>query len=519
MASKYKIIWIDDEVELFEPHVRLLNKQNYEVKTSNNGYDAVSMIEKESFDLVFLDVMMPGKDGISVLDDIKSIKPALPVVMITKSEDEITVEESIALKADDYVVKPVQPSQLIAVCKKFLERGRLIDTRIPPRYTEELKSLKMNFESDDPMIWIETAKKINSWTLRLLESSDSMLREIHHDIRKEADLSFSSFLQRCYPDLITADDSPVFSHSFLEKVLLPLIDEKHSILFVIIDCMRSDQWTEISKFLEKSFSISSSYYYSIIPSATPYSRNSIFSGMTPDSTVAKFPEFLTILEQPHQNKFEKDFLLSFFRQVRGINDGDIIYKKILNKTGELSLLSEIEKMSSFLFSAVVVDFVDILSHSISRNPILEEMIHDEIALKKAAVTWFDNSPVMKTLIKAGELGMTVVITTDHGSVQVKTPAILKNAQGDVSANLRYKYGEKLNVIDKHRERAVVITDAKSWGLPSHGHKYNYVISTHDSFLVYPTNPEQYTKDYINTFQHGGISLDEVIIPYAVLKPR
>lgn len=519
MPTKYKIIWIDDEVELFEPHIKLLNKQSYEVKTANNGYDAVSMIERESFDLVFLDVMMPGKDGISVLDDIKSLKPSLPVVMITKSEDEITVDESIALKADDYVVKPVHPSQLIAVCKKFLERERLIDTRIPPRYTEELKSLRAQFESENPFTWIDLAKKINTWTLRLLDSSDSLLREIHSDIRKEADLALSSFFQKFYPGMINDKNAPVLSHTFLERVLIPLYEEKPPLLFIIIDCMRSDQWTEISKFLEKYFSISSSYYFSILPSATPYSRNSIFSGMTPSATVTKFPEFLNILEQPHQNKFEKDFLLSFFRNVKGAKDTDILYKKILNKTAETNFLSEIQEISKTKFSAVVVDFVDILSHSISRNPILEEMIHDERALKSATITWFENSPLMKAIIKAGELGVTVVVTTDHGSIQVKTPSILKNAQGEVSSNLRYKYGEKLGVIDKHRERAVVISDPQPWGLPSHGHNFNYVISTHDSFLVYPTNPEQYTREYMNTFQHGGISLDEIVIPYAVLRPR
>ncbi|MBN1150112.1 response regulator [candidate division WOR-3 bacterium] len=519
MPSKYKIIWIDDEVELFEPHIKLLQKQNYGVTTANNGHDAVSMIERESFDLVFLDVMMPGKDGISVLDDIKSLKPALPVVMITKSEDEITVDESIALKADDYVVKPVHPSQLIAVCKKFLERSRLMDTRIPPRYTEELKTLKSQIESEDPLVWIEVTKKINAWTLRLLESSDSLLREIHSDIRKEANIGLSSFFQKNYKDMINQDTFSVMSHTFMRNVLLPVLEDPSPLLLIIIDCMRSDQWKEISKFLEKYFSISTSHYFSILPSATPYSRNSLFSGMTPQETVLKFPEFLKILEQPHQNKFEKDFLLSFFRDVRGFKDQDISYKKILNKNGEINFLSEIQKTVKTKFSAVVVDFVDILSHSISRNPILEEMIPDETALKSAAITWFENSPLMQAMIKAGELGATIVVTTDHGSIQVKSPSILKNAQGEVSSNLRYKYGEKLGVIDKHRERAVVITDPYSWGLPSHRKNSNYVIAVHDSFLVYPTNPEQYTKDYMNTFQHGGISTDEIIIPYAVMKPR
>lgn len=517
--KKYNILWVDDEVELFTPHVRILEKQGYTTHTVNNGHDAIALVEKKNYDLVLLDIMMPGKDGITVLEELKALNPSLPVVMITKSEDDLMIDSSLALRAEYFLVKPLQPRQLIAVCKKVLEQKYLVKSNYPPRYSKEVKYLKDLFVENTSSSWIEVAKKLSSWTSALSESTDQTLIDIHNEMRKEADSLFTNFITSEYRNWLESKSGPMLPHHFLERIICPLIGNKERVLWIIFDCMRVDQWMEISSILHEHFSITTDYYFSLIPSATPYSRNSFFSTMTPRDTVIKHPEFLSVLENPHQNRFEKDFLLSFFSAKTKNAASLVAYKKIINSTGEKSLLKEIKNLSKKSLVAVIIDFIDMLSHSISRNIVLEEMIQNISSLRKITGTWFSSSPLFKAMLKAREHNMTIVVTTDHGSIKVKRPAILKNARGNVSSNLRYKYGDNLSLQRNHKSRGIVIEDPESWGLPMHSDKTNYVISIHDSFLVYPTNPETYTRQYTGTIQHGGISLEEMVIPYAILKPR
>ena len=517
--DSYKILWVDDEIDLLTPHVRILDKKGYHTSTVNNGDDAIAMAAQGSFDLILLDVMMPGKDGIRVLEELKSSQPNIPVVMITKSEDDNMIDASIALKAEDFLVKPLQPRQLLAVCKRILEGKRLVEANFPPRYAREVQLLRELFANQNWNSWIEAALKLFSWSNQLSESTDSALKDIHGEMKKEADEEFSHYFEKNYPDLIHSEQAPVFSHTFFKRIVKPLLDSGEKVLWVILDCMRADQWFEISRHLQNDFEIATNYYFSIIPSATPYSRNALFNGKLPREIVKQYPDFLNILEKPHQNRFEKDFLYSSLRSVTKQPEKISSYRKIINVEGELNFLEEIQSLKQKQLIGVVVDFIDLLSHSISRHVVLEEMIRNEISLKKITGTWFLNSPLFKALKLAKDMGMKIIITTDHGSIKVKTPAILKNARSDVSSNLRYKYGSYLDVQKNHQNRCIILTKPEQWGLPKHTPNTNYVFAIHDTFLVYPTNPEVYTKQYRDTIQHGGVSLEEVVIPYAVCSPR
>lgn len=517
--ESYKILWVDDEIDLLTPHVRILDKKGYKTTSVNNGDDAIALASQSSFDLILLDVMMPGKDGIRVLEELKSNQPNIPVVMITKSEDDNMIDASIALKAEDFLVKPLQPRQLLAVCKRILEGKRLVEANFPPRYAKEVQLLRELFSNQDWSSWIDAALKLFSWSNQLSESTDSALKEIHGEMKKEADEEFAHYFENYYPHLIHSPEGPIFSHTFFKRVVQPILESGEKVLWLILDCMRVDQWLEISQHLQNDFDVNTNYYFSLIPSATPYSRNALFNGKLPREIVQQYPDFLNILEKPHQNRFEKDFLYSNLRSVTKQPEKFSSYRKVINVEGEIKFLEEINSLKEKQLIGLVVDFIDLLSHSISRHVVLEEMIRNEESLKKITGTWFLNSPLFKALKLAKDMGMKIIITTDHGSIKVKTPAILKNARSDVSSNLRYKYGSDLNVQKNHCNRGIVLTNPEKWGLPKHTPRTNYVFAIHDTFLVYPTNPEVYTKQYRDTIQHGGISLEEVVIPYAICSPR
>lgn len=516
MNKKYKILWVDDEVELFTPFIKILEKKNYNIETINNGHDAIEIVKIKNFDLILLDVMMPGIDGIEVLKILKTIKPYLPVVMITKSEDELTVDESIAYQVDDYLVKPIHPRQLLAVCKKILKKDELIESFNASRYAKESTIVRNLFENDDFNSWIDIAIRLNRWSQDLSKSNDLALIEIHSEMRKEANINFKYFLQKQYPEWLASKNSPLLPHNFFDRIITPLIENEKKILWIIIDCMRMDQWLEISKFLKKQILHTTDYFCSHIPSATPFSRNGFFAGLTSRDIIRKYPELTKIFDELPQNRFEKDFLLTKFRNFSSYPDKHIVYRKILNIQNEKSVLKEFPTFTNKKLVVLVIDFIDMLSHSIKREPLLDEMIQNEISLKNITSTWFINSPIYKVLSQAIDKQMSIVITTDHGSIKVKSPAIMKNARGYVSPNLRYKHGSAITISKKHRDRVLNINDPESYGLYKHSPNTNFLISVHDSFLVYPTNPEQYSREYINTFQHGGISLEEMIIPYSII---
>lgn len=514
------ILWVDDEIDLLKAHILFLKSRGFDVIPASNGNDALNIVSHENVDIVLLDEMMAGKDGLTTLSEMKIIKPGLPVIMITKNEEESLMEKAIGSKITDYLTKPVNPSQILMACKKILEQKSITSEHASKNYMEEFhdisKRLYEDLGSDD---WIEIYKKLASWDIEFDDHPDLGLKETLEDQARDCNIEFGKFIEKHYVEWLHEDRHfrPTLSPDVLNKYVFPYLKNSEKVLFIVIDCMRLDQWLTFEPLLYDFYNIKTDYYYSILPSATPYSRNSIFSGLFPDDIQKLYPEIWGESDDDESslNRYESQMLGELFRrEAIDIKNGFKYIKVLDSNTGwatDKKLFSLLE--SSFI--SLVVNFVDILAHRRSDSDFLKEIVPNEAGYRSIVRVWFQHSWIYSVLRKFSEYDFTIVLTSDHGSIRVQNDVKVVGDKA-TSPNIRFKYGKNLNCPPKY---ALVLKDPDKYKLPNLGINNNYLIAKENFYFVYPTNYHKFESYYRDTFQHGGISMEELILPIVTLSPK
>jgi CheY-like chemotaxis protein len=518
-----RILWVDDEIELLRSHVIFLSEKGYDVNTVTNGEDAINEVEQNQYDLIFLDEMMPGMGGLETLGHIKEIKPNIPVVMVTKSEEESLMNDAIGGKITDYLIKPVVPSQILLVCKKVFEKQRISGEYVAKDYLQDFNQISQRLlMAPDFKEWEDIYLRLVNWELELDTHPEVDLRQTLNDQKKEANQEFSKYVEKNYLDWIhnVGDaDTPTLTTEVVDKFVVPHIENsKGPVFFFVLDCLRLDQWFVMEKLLQELFNISKSYYYSILPTATPYSRNSLFSGLFPLEIEKYYPDLYAKGkdDEKSQNKYEKDMLQRLLdkKKIKLLND--LKYLKIIDPDVGRSFEQNIVSHKRTHFMAVVVNFLDMIAHGRSDSEILKEIAPDEAAYRSLTNSWFMHSSLLSTFKSIAAMpNAKVVVTTDHGSIRTLRGAKVLGDR-EASKNLRFKFGRNLKVDDKH---AIFIKNPVEYKLPNRGVTINYIIAKEDYYFVYPTDYHKFLSYYKDTFQHGGISMEEMILPVITMESK
>jgi CheY-like chemotaxis protein len=501
-----KILWIDDEIDLLKPFIYLLQQEGYEVKTATSGEDGVKAANSEVFDLIFLDEIMPGVDGLEVLRKIKGDSPQQLVVMITKSEEEKLMTQAYGGWVDDYITKPFSFTQLLSVLNRTLKRRVIIEEKMVEDYATQFRSLA---EPTDYLEWIEYYRNIVSWDIKLLEFGSKDLKSIHEERKREANIGFAKYIAGDYQNFLKGK-GPTLSHTVFSQLVNPLL-KNGPIVFVIFDSMRLDQYLQMSPYFRDYFEITTQYWYSILPTATPYSRNALFAGLLPLEILQNYPQYWTF-DEKKQNRFEKELFQESLRR-NNLRLSFSFYK--------LSAIDEIEKSINRIVNdttdivIVVVNFFDLLIHSIPGRGDMRGILDDERVLLNLVGYWFPISPIFELFKNESQKKRTIVLTTDHGFIRVRRPSIIYGGR-EISPNLRYKYGPAIRVDTK---TALLLNNPGDLYLPSDDPSVRFAIAKEDYYFIYPTKPTEYEREFKFTFQHGGISMEEMILPLAILKPR
>ncbi|MGM5629649.1 PglZ domain-containing protein [Apibacter raozihei] len=511
-----KILWIDDEIEMLEPHIIFLKNKGYEVSGINNAADALELIPKGNYQAVLLDENMPGIGGLEALQKIKEIDVRLPVVMVTKNEAEDIMEEAIGEQIADYILKPVNPNQVLLSLKKILKSEEIIEKKTVLNYQQEFRKISMDLMyAQSYEDWVQIYLKLIQWDLKFDKLSDLEMSHILQNQKEEANNLFSKFIENNYHDWLHSDQKPVMSHTAFKEVIRPVISENKKVLLLMIDNLRYDQWKTIEPLFTKYFSSAKEKsYFSILPSATQYARNSFFAGLMPLEIEKKYPEYwIGENDEGHKNQYENE-LLSMQLQRLGLKGIRNKYFKILNAEFERKIYEEFKSHSSNAdFITIVYNFIDILSHAKTNNNIVNELIRDDKTFRSLTYTWFENSSILKIIQLAAEDGFKVVITTDHGTIYVKKPSRVIGDK-ESSTNLRYKLGKNLQFEDKD---VFVVNNPESYYLPKVNVNSKYIFVKENKFFAYPKNYNHFVNYYKDTYQHGGISMEEMIIPITILE--
>ena len=520
MAIPPHILWADDEIELLRAHIIFLEQRGYRVTSVANGTDALALIEHERVDLVLLDEQMPGMGGLETLAAIRRVQQNVPVVMVTKSEEEHQMEEALGGQINDYLTKPVNPSQVLLTCKRLLEHARLRNERVSQDYMRRFNQIRLSLM--DPLShdeWVTIYRELVRYDV-LLEG-DEAARDVLADQYREANRMFGRFVEEAYPDWIRrldkrfSRDRPVLSPEVIPTWVLP---ELHSgpVVFMVIDCMRHDQWLELESLLNPLYTIEKDFYFSILPTATPYSRNSIFSGLLPRDIARRHSrQWSAGREDEHsRNRHEEEFLAELLWR-KDLADVRMRYQKLITMADGQSWAREAADYLQSDLSAIVINFVDFLAHSRSDSDVLKELAPDERAYRAVTRTWLEHSWLLQAFQTFAKHDCTIIMTSDHGAVRSLHPATV---QGDRSTStaLRYKSGRGIKASNRH---AICISDPPAYGLPADNRATNYLIAKEDYYFVYPTNYHRYVSLYRDTIQHGGASMEEMILPVIRLKPR
>ncbi|WP_075340908.1 T9SS response regulator signal transducer PorX [Tenacibaculum agarivorans] len=514
--KKMDILWVDDEIDLLKPHIIFLEKKNYNVTTCTNGADAVDLVDKESFDIIFLDENMPGISGLEALTQIKQKKTNLPVVMITKSEEEYIMEEAIGSKIADYLIKPVNPNQILLSLKKNLDHSRLVTEKTTLNYQQEFRKISMDLSMVNSYEeWIEFYKRLVHWELELENIDDSSLLEILESQKSEANTHFFKFIKKNYEDWLTSDDKPVLSHTLFKDLIVPNLSNEQGTLVVIIDNLRYDQFRILEPYIENFYKKEEEHsYFSILPTATQYARNAIFSGLMPSEMEKRHREYWkNDIDEGGKNLFENEFLTA---QIKRLNlNLKHEYFKITSLKNGKDLADNYKSTKNNDLTVVVYNFVDMLSHAKTEMEVIKELVGDDKAYRSLTASWFKNSPLLSIIQKAKELGQKLIITTDHGTINCKNPTKVIGDK-NISANLRYKTGRSLSYEQKD---VYEVKNPQDIFLPSIAINSPFIFAKEDLFFAYPNNFNHFVKYYRNTYQHGGISLEEIIIPCAIYNSK
>ncbi len=516
--NNINILWVDDEIDLLKPHILFLQQRNYEVTTCQSGTEAIDIIKDQNFDIVFLDENMPGLTGLETLSEIKEKQANLPVVMITKSEEEYIMEEAIGSKIADYLIKPVNPNQILLSLKKNLDHTRLVSDKTTTSYQQEFRKIAMELAIvNSHEEWIELYQKLIYWEIQLEDIEDHAMFEILESQKSEANHQFGKFIERNYEDWFQSNENaPVLSHTLFKEKVVPELSKNQPTLLVVIDNLRYDQWKAFEPIVNNYYKKESETpYYSILPTATQYARNAIFSGLMPADMEKIHPNYWkNDTDDGGKNLFENEFLKAQMKRL-GIDHFKYEYFKITNLRSGKKLASNFKSKKSNDLTVVVYNFVDMLSHSKTEMEVVKELASNDKAYRSLTVSWFKNSPLFDIILQAQQLGFKLIITTDHGTINVKNPSKVIGDR-DTSLNLRYKTGRSLTYEDKD---VLAAKDPKAIHLPSLAMSSSFIFAKGDLFFAYPNNYNHYVTYYRNSYQHGGISLEEVIIPFVVLNPR
>lgn len=521
MADNTKtILWIDDEIELLKPHIILLNQRGYNVDTCTNGADAIELVKQNNYKLIFLDEMMIGMTGLETLIAIKDYDPSIPVVMATKSEEESLMEEAIGRKISDYLTKPINPTQVLLVCKKFLDSDRITKEVFTQDYISGFAQLSSQlYSTQDWTTWTEVYRKLVNWSLEIDKLDDEVLKKTLQGKWAECNQEFSRFVEKNYknwishPDNKRDNENPIMSPHILDNYLLPVLKQQSQhIYFIVIDCLRYDQWMVLQDILSPLFSFKTDLYCGILPTATPYARNAIFAGLYPIDIKKHYPQFWQVSsnsEEHKQNAFEKDLLEAYLDRRRMNHKDRMAFIKIFDSNYGKKIEKEFDKYKKNSLNAIVVNAVDMISHSRSDFAILKEIVPDEAAYRQLTKSWFMHSSLLGIMKQiATQKDAKVIITTDHGTVRcLRGVKVLGDK--DTSTNLRYKFGKNVNSDEKG---SLQFSDPTAFKLPSTGLTVNNLIAKEDYYFVYPTDYHHYLAKFRDSFQHGGISLEEMMIP-------
>ena len=514
-SKKERILWADDEIDLLKPHILFLQERGYDVTPVISGQDAIDCCREQTFDIIFLDENMPGLTGLETLAAIKEVDPSVPVVMVTKSEEESIMNQAIVHKIADYLIKPVNPHQLLLAIKKNLHKHDIISTATTAGYQQEFTRIGTlindSLTTDD---WIDLYRKLIYWELEL-EDAQPQMKELFHMQKQEANSVFGKFVKKNYLHWMQdPGQRPLMSMDLFKKKVFPLLDNDEKIFFILIDNFRLDQWRVVKNLLSDYFTFEENLYYSILPTVTQYARNAIFSGLLPAQIEQMFPE-LWVDEESEEGKNMNEEPLIRTQIERFRKKYTFSYHKIYNSQYGERLLNNLSDLSHNQLNVIVINFVDMLSHARTESKMIRELAQSEAAYRSLTRSWFQHSTMLELFKCLAEKGYRIILTTDHGTIRVDNPVKIMGDR-NTNTNLRYKVGKNMTCESKH---VFEIKDPAKAGLPSPNLSTKYIFATNESFFAYPNNYNYYVSYYRNTFQHGGISLEEMLAPIITMQPK
>lgn len=521
------LLWVDDEIELLKAHIIFLEKKGYEVVTVSNGSDAIDQCSQQTFDLVLLDEQMPGLSGLETLQRIKEIQPATPIVMVTKSEEENIMDQAIGAKIADYLIKPVNPNQILLTLKKNIHQKEIVSEITQTGYQQNFMELSVQIQncmtcSD----WVSIYKRLTHWELELT-STDSNMTEMLKMQRDEANNGFAKFIKRNYmnwvenrtfqsptPNSQPPEGAPLMSPDIFKRKVFPLLDRGEKIFFIVIDNFRYDQWRVLSREIGDMFDIEEDIYMSILPTATQYARNAIFSGLMPRQIERMFPDLWVDEEEEEGKNLNESSLVSTHIERYRRHDR-FSYHKINDSTGAEKFMQQFNNLKKNDLNILVINFIDMLSHARTEMKMVRELANNESAYRSITLSWFRHSVLSELFRILSQTDYSVIITTDHGSIRATKPVKIIGDR-NTNTNLRYKLGKNLSYNSKE---VFVIKEPHKAQLPSPNLSTSYVFATGDTFFAYPNNYNYYVSYYKDTFQHGGISMEEMLIPLITMRRR
>jgi CheY-like chemotaxis protein len=510
-----KILWADDEIDLLKPHILFLEQRGYQVETVNSGTEAVEKVEERLFDIVFLDENMPGITGLEALSRIKSIRPSIPIVMITKSEEEHIMEEAIGGKIADYLIKPVNPNQILLSLKKNLDESKIVTEKTNASYQQEFRQIGMELSQRlDAYEWSDLYRKLVYWDLQFESLEDKGMLEVLEMQKKEANNLFCKFIEANYADWLNGvTESPQMLHTLFKNKVAPLLDEP--LYLIVIDNLRFDQWKVLRPIISKHFTVTKEeIVFATLPTATQYARNAFFAGLLPSEIQKKYPQYWTgENDEGGKNNYEKELLEAQLKRLgKSIKLG---YHKVTNLDAGKKLSDKFSQLATNDLNVIVYNFVDMLSHARTDMKVIRELADDESAYRSITESWFEHSPLQDIFKKIAKTGAKVAVTTDHGTIRVDNPVRVVGPKS-TNTNLRYKVEKNLDYKEKE---VFLVKNPEDIFLPKDNISNEFVFCRNNDFFVYPNNYNQYVQMYKDTFQHGGISLEEILIPYVVLNPK
>jgi len=513
--SRGNILWVDDEIDHLKPHILFLEDKGFNISLATNGPDAIALVKDETFHLVLMDQFMPGQDGIETVRQLYDLRPNLPVIMITKSEEEWLMDEAISQKLAQFLIKPVNPTQIFMACKQVLEDTKIREEKVTSGYLKEFQHIESRLQEDlQADEWWDIYNRLSKWQLNFDEHKDIGLGNILTEQIHTCNREFVKFVDKNYCNWVRSSDRPNLSVDVVPEFVIPNLRQDKKVCFIVVDALRHDQFLTILPEIGQFFNIDIGYHMSLLPSATPFSRNAIFSGLFTDEFCQKYPRQLELMksEASSLNKYEALFLEDQLKRNQ-LENKNVIYHKINVVEEGHRFQKHLTDYKQSDLMAIVVNFVDMLAHKRSESDVLKEMVPDESGYRFAVRTWFENSWLYRTLRELSESDFTVVITSDHGTVRVQR-GVLVGADRETSSGVRYKYGRNLNTKEKN---ALIIRKSSDYRLPELVHQTNYLVAKDNVFFLYPNQQHRYQGKLKGSFQHGGISMEEIMVPVVTMR--